>query len=36
MRVGNERMYDYMRRFGFGAKTGVELTGETAGLMRPV
>ncbi|HEU4594133.1 MAG TPA: penicillin-binding protein [Pyrinomonadaceae bacterium] len=36
MRVGNERMYDYMRRFGFGARTGVELTGETAGLLRKV
>jgi penicillin-binding protein 2 len=36
MRVGNARMYDYMRRFGFGAKTGVELTGETAGLLRKV
>jgi len=36
MRVGNERMYEYMRRFGFGAKTGVELTGETSGLLRKV
>lgn len=36
LRVGNERMYDYMRRFGFGARTGVELPGETAGLLRPV
>ncbi|MCA1633586.1 MAG: transpeptidase family protein [Acidobacteria bacterium] len=36
MRVGNERMYEYMRRFGFGAKTGIELTGETAGLLRKV
>jgi cell division protein FtsI/penicillin-binding protein 2 len=36
LRLGNERMYDYMRRFGFGAKTGVELPGETPGLLRPV
>jgi cell division protein FtsI (penicillin-binding protein 3) len=36
MRLGNERMYEYMRLFGFGAKTGVELPGETAGLLRKV
>ncbi len=36
LRVGNERMYDYMTRFGFGARTGVELPGETKGLLRPV
>ena len=35
-RLGNERLYEYMRRLGFGAKTGVELPGETAGLIRPV
>jgi cell division protein FtsI (penicillin-binding protein 3) len=36
LRVGDERMYDYMKRFGFGSRTGVELPGETAGLLRPV
>src|SRR5438270_1560173 len=36
MRLGNARLYDYIRRFGFGSKTGVELPGETAGLVRPV
>ncbi|HYE13129.1 MAG TPA: penicillin-binding protein [Pyrinomonadaceae bacterium] len=36
IRLGNERMYEYMRRFGFGAKTGVELPGETQGLLRQV
>jgi cell division protein FtsI/penicillin-binding protein 2 len=35
-RLGNERLYEYIRRLGFGAKTGVELPGETAGLIRPV
>jgi cell division protein FtsI/penicillin-binding protein 2 len=35
-RLGNDRLYEYMRRLGFGAKTGVELPGETAGLIRPV
>ncbi len=36
MRVGNERLYDYIRRYGFGAKTGVELPGETKGILQPV
>ncbi len=36
LRVGNERMYDYMKRYGFGTRTGVELPGETVGLLRPV
>ena len=35
-KLGNARLYDYMRRFGFGAKTGIELPGETAGIVRPV
>src|SRR5688500_3802117 len=35
-KLGNERLYEYMRRLGFGAKTGVELPGETVGLVRPV
>ena len=34
LRVGDARMHDYMTRFGFGAKTGIELPGETAGLLR--
>jgi cell division protein FtsI (penicillin-binding protein 3) len=36
LRVGNESMYDFMTRFGFGTKTGVELPGETDGLLRKV
>ncbi|HEX5708393.1 MAG TPA: penicillin-binding protein 2, partial [Pyrinomonadaceae bacterium] len=36
LKVGDARMHDYMTRFGFGSKTGVELAGETAGLLRPV
>lgn len=35
-RVGAERLHDYVRRFGFGAKTGVNLPGEIRGLVRPV
>ena len=34
LRVGKERMYDYMMRFGFGHKTGIELAGETRGVVR--
>ncbi len=35
-KLGNDRLYEYIRRLGFGTKTGVELPGETAGLIRPV
>ncbi|MCA1615981.1 MAG: transpeptidase family protein [Acidobacteria bacterium] len=35
-KVGDERMYEYIRRFGFGERTGVELAGETRGLLRKV
>jgi cell division protein FtsI (penicillin-binding protein 3) len=33
--VGANRFYDYMRRFGFGERTGLPLPGETAGKVRP-
>ena len=36
LRVGDRSMYDFIKRFGFGARTGVELPGETAGILRPV
>lgn len=36
LRVGDEGMYDYITRFGFGSKTGIELPGETGGLVRNV
>lgn len=36
LRVGDPTMYDYIKRFGFGSRTGIELPGETAGLLRPV
>jgi cell division protein FtsI (penicillin-binding protein 3) len=36
LRVGDPTMYDYIRRFGFGAKTGIELPGETNGILRKV
>lgn len=36
MRLGNERLDHYIRAYGFGATTGVELPGETRGLAKPV
>ena len=33
---GNESMYDYSRRLGFGARTGIDLPGESAGILRPL
>ncbi|MBZ5623565.1 MAG: transpeptidase family protein [Acidobacteriia bacterium] len=34
MRVGSQNMYDYMRRFGFGQKSGVQLPAESPGKVR--
>jgi cell division protein FtsI (penicillin-binding protein 3) len=34
-RLGNDRLYDYLTRFGLGARTGVDFPGEAAGLLRP-
>ncbi len=36
MRLGNDRFDKYIRAFGFGAQTGIELPGETRGLAKPV
>ena len=33
--VGEQRFYEYIRRFGFGERTGIELPGEISGLIRP-
>ena len=35
-RVGSERLHEYIRRFGFGSKTGINLPGEIHGLVRPL
>lgn len=32
--VGNEKMYEYIRKFGFGQKTGIPLPGESSGILR--
>ncbi|MGB6975525.1 MAG: penicillin-binding protein [Terracidiphilus sp.] len=36
MMLGPDRLYKYIRAFGFGQRTGIELPGETRGLLRPV
>jgi cell division protein FtsI (penicillin-binding protein 3) len=36
LRVGDESMYDYITRYGFGSRTGIELPGETNGILRKV
>jgi cell division protein FtsI (penicillin-binding protein 3) len=36
MRLGDDRFYKYIRAFGFGQQTGIELPGETRGLTKPV
>ena len=35
-RVGPDKMYQYIRSFGFGSRSSVELPGETRGLLRPL
>ena len=35
-RLGEQKLYDYMRAFGFGLRTGVTLPGELNGLVWPV
>ncbi len=35
LKVGPDRFYQYIRSFGFGARSSVELPGETRGLLRP-
>lgn len=34
-RLGRQQMYRALRRFGFGRRSGIELPGESAGLLRP-
>ncbi len=35
LKVGREKLHDYMGRFGFGALTGLEIPGEVRGILRP-
>jgi len=34
--MGKEKFYNYIQKFGFGEKTGIDLLGESSGLVRPV
>ena len=34
-RMGKDKFYQYIRSFGFGQRTGIELPGETRGLLKP-
>ena len=34
MRMGQDKLYEYVKRFGFGRKTGVGLPSETPGVLR--
>src|SRR5205085_816196 len=36
LRLGEERFDRYIRAFGFGSQTGIELPGETRGMTKPV
>jgi len=36
LRLGDQRFYQYIRAFGFGEQTGIELPHETRGLLRPL
>jgi len=34
-KLGREKFYAYIKNFGFGSKTGIDLSGEAAGVLRP-
>ncbi|MCM8818507.1 MAG: penicillin-binding protein 2 [Candidatus Omnitrophica bacterium] len=36
MSLGEEKLYEYCKRFKFGEKTGIDLPGETSGIFRPI
>ncbi len=35
LKVGPDKFYEYVRSFGFGSRSGIELPGETRGLLQP-
>jgi len=35
MKMGEQRFYEYLRRFGFGERTGIALPGEIPGMLAP-
>lgn len=36
MQVGNKNLYEYVRKFGFARRTGIELPAEAPGILRPL
>jgi cell division protein FtsI (penicillin-binding protein 3) len=36
IKMGEQRLYDYIRAFGFGTRTGIALPGEVNGIVHPV
>lgn len=36
IRLGEARLYEYVKRFGFGEKTGIDLQAEDGGILRPL
>jgi cell division protein FtsI (penicillin-binding protein 3) len=34
-KLGKDKFYQYIKKFGFGIKTGIDLPGESPGLLRP-
>jgi cell division protein FtsI/penicillin-binding protein 2 len=35
LRLGEQRLYEYIKRFGFGDRTGIQLPGEIGGIVHP-
>ncbi len=35
-RLGNKALYEYVRAYGFGSRTGIDLPGESAGIVAPL
>lgn len=33
LRLGKEKLFDYIKKFGYGSKTGIDLLGESAGIL---
>ena len=33
LKLGKEKLFDYINKFGFGSKTGVDLNGESSGIL---
>ena len=36
IKIGSNRLYEHMRNFGFGSRTGLPLPGEVGGILHPV